>query len=165
MWERSQAPARALIALLLLAGPAWAQDAKPGRVGVYILAPDGALAGRPAMVSAIYDGNVVDQQEILLSEAPNKAWVALEKLAPALHDVRVEGEGFITEVKRGIHIFPGRDTTLQFVVKPGQGVHIVEYAVGGLAREEVAARLGKLESAVGKLQGDVARIEKAGGAN
>ncbi|MGH7540563.1 MAG: hypothetical protein ACRELC_06165 [Gemmatimonadota bacterium] len=35
-----------------------------------------------------------------------------------------------------------------FLIRAGEGVHVVEYATGGLAREEVAARLGRLETIV-----------------
>ena len=48
--------------------------------------------------------------------------------------------------------FAGRDGSLIAVVRPGQGAHVVEYATGGLAREEVAARIAKLEAAVANLQ-------------
>jgi hypothetical protein len=69
----------------------------------------------------------------------------------------------ISEVKRGVQVFPGKDGSLMAVVRPGKGVHIVEYAVGGLAREEVAARLNKLDTQVAQLQSAVAQLQKASG--
>jgi len=51
-----------------------------------------------------------------------------------------------------VHVFAGKDGSLMFVMRSGKGAHMVEYATGGLSREEVAARLAKLESAVAQLQ-------------
>ena len=36
-------------------------------------------------------------------------------------------------------------------MRAGQGVKIVEYATGGLSREEMAARLQRLEAAIAEL--------------
>lgn len=55
------------------------------------------------------------------------------------------------EVKRGIRVFGRQKTELTFDVRPGRGVHIVEFAKGGLARQEVAARLVKLKAQVAEL--------------
>ncbi len=138
------------LAAFALAAPGLAQP-EYGRLAVGILSPD-AFVGRPVMVSAVQDGRIVTQYEVNLSKAPNKAHVTLDRLAPGTADVRVEGDGLVTEVKRGVQVFAGRDGLLQFVVQPGEGVHTVEYAIGGLAREEVAARLMKLEAAVSGLE-------------
>jgi hypothetical protein len=104
------------------------------------------------MVSAIGGGKVVTQYEVLLVESPAPAGTTLDSLPPGQYDVRIEGDGLVTEVKRGVQVFPRRDGSLNAVVRPGQGAHIVEYATGGLAREEVAARLAKLEAALADLQ-------------
>jgi hypothetical protein len=69
------------------------------------------------------------------------------------YDVRVEGDGIVTEVKRGVTLAGPKNMTLNFVVRPGQGVHVVEYATGGLAREEVAQKIAALEAAVAELKG------------
>jgi hypothetical protein len=37
-------------------------------------------------------------------------------------------------------------------MRAGTGVRTVEYAIGGLSREEIAARLAKLEAAMAELQ-------------
>ncbi len=105
------------------------------------------LQGRPVMVSAIRDGQVVAQQETQFNGDRQ-----LAPLQPGLYDVRAEGDGMVTEVKRGVHVFPSRQLELYFEMHPGKGAHIVEYATGGLSREEVAARLAKLEAAVTQLQ-------------
>jgi hypothetical protein len=106
-----------------------------------------ALQGRPVMVSAIRDGQVVAQQE-----TPFNQDRGISPLQPGLYDIRAEGDGMVTEVKRGVHVFPSRQLELYFEMHTGKGVHIVEYATGGLSREEVAARLTKLEAAVAQLQ-------------
>lgn len=74
----------------------------------------------------------------------------LYELPPGLYDVRAEGQGAVTEVKRGVHVFAGQDLNVNFVMHAGTGLRTVEYATGGLSREEVAARLAKLEAAVAK---------------
>lgn len=102
-----------------------------------------ALVDRSYMVSVIRDGQVVKQTE---------GFPKWNTLPVGLYDVRCEGEGMQTIVKRGIHVTPDGDTRVRVAMRPGQGVRIIEYAVGGLAREEVAARLQRLEAAVAKLQ-------------
>ncbi len=124
---------------------------------VIVKVADNVLVDTPVMVSAIRDGEVVGQDEELLVRAPNAVSVKAGELPPGLYDVRIEGAGFVTEVKRGVHLFADRNAQLTAVVRPGEGVHIVEYATGGLAREEVAARLAKLEADVAQLQQAVAR--------
>jgi hypothetical protein len=106
-----------------------------------------ALAGHPAMISAIRHDSVVAQIETVLRSGER-----LSNVPVGQYDVRVESEGAVTEVKRGVQVLPGRGAQLQFALRPGQGVHIVEYATGGISREEVAARLAQLEAAVTELQ-------------
>ena len=62
------------------------------------------------------------------------------------YDVRLEGEGFFTEIKRGIRVFPDQATQALFTPRRGAGIHIVEYATGSLPREEIAQRLTKILS-------------------
>ena len=116
-----------------------------------IKAADNVLVDLPVMCSAIHDGVIVNQQEGLLVKAPSTTGIGLV-LAPGVYDVRIEGDGIITEVKKGVQLFADRNLNLSAVVRPGQGVHIVEYAIGSLAREEVAMRLQQLESSVKELQ-------------
>ncbi len=132
--------------------PVSAQPEKPGRLVVSMKAADASLDDRPVMVSAIRDGRIVNQYEVFLDGPPQQAGVTLDGLAPGEYDVRIEGDGVVTEVKRGVLVFANRDGSLRAMVRPGQGVHIVEYATGGLSREEVAARLAKLESSVEELK-------------
>ena len=148
--------------LLMLAGGAilhnsqraLAQSEPTGGLNMGLTATDRALNGRPIMISAIRDGNVVNQHEVQFGVVAGEtvSSTRLDLLPAGVCDVRVEGEGIVTEVKRGVHVYPGRDGSLRFVVRPGAGVHIVEYATGGLSREEIAARIEKLEAAVTQLQ-------------
>jgi len=118
-----------------------------GTVNAHFTADD-ALREHPVMISAIQGGQVVEQQETKLPHADKR----LNPLQPGVYAVRVEGDGAVTEVKRGVHVFAGREVDLQFVLHAGKGAHVVEYATGGLSREEVAARLANLEGAVKQIQ-------------
>ena len=104
------------------------------------------LKERPVMVSVIKDGAVVKQREIQFNS--NVAF----PLPAGLYDVRVEGGGMQTLVKRGIHVNEGERTNMiGGPMRVGTGVKIIEYAAGGLSREEIAARLAKLEAAIADL--------------
>lgn len=155
----------ALVGLTLLvfaATPLAAAEPVYGRLWVKVKVADNALEDTPAMASAVRpDGALLDQGEGLLVKAPNWQSILLERLPGGVLDVRVEAEGVVTEVKKGVHIFTDRDNDVTFVVRPGQGVHIVEYAVAGLSREEVAARLGKLESETARLGAELAGLKPA----
>jgi hypothetical protein len=105
------------------------------------------LKERPVMVSVIRDGAVLKQSEVRFNSN------ARFMVPSGLYDVRIEGDGMQTLVKRGIHVTEGDMT--QIVGGPiaaGTGVKVVEYATGGLSREEIAARLAKLEAAVAELR-------------
>lgn len=124
-------------------------------VDVHITTVKGAtVANVPGMVSFIRGGEIVSQQEVLVGTG--NAHLFGVQLPPATYDVRVETEGLVTEAKRGVHLIEGQKGDLTFMVRPGKGVHIVEYADGGLAREEVAARLASLETRIAKLARDPA---------
>lgn len=103
----------------------------------------------PVMVAAIRDGAVVYQDEISL---PNDAKLSGDVIRPGFYDVRVEGDGIVTEMKRGVRLFPGREQSLYFVIRPGAGLHTVEYTAGAEPREEIAVRLSRLEAAVAELR-------------
>jgi hypothetical protein len=68
-----------------------------------------------------------------------------------LYDLRVEGEGFVTEIKRGIHVFPDQPTQALFEPRRGTRIHIVEYAKGSLPREEIALHLTKIEASLAEM--------------
>ncbi len=142
-----------VIGLLCGAAPIRAQELE-GRLWVNVLAPDKSFNNHPYTASAICDGRVVFQQDGSLTAPPNKQGVRLDQLPVGLCDVRVESEGLVTEVKRGVQVYD-RDRTVEIVLRAGEGLHVVELAEGGLAREEVAARLRALEGSVGKLESEV----------
>jgi len=108
---------------------------------------DAPVRGRPVMVSVIQNGVVLTQGETVLPSAKGFSGLAL-----GTYDVRAEGDGLVTEVKRGVQVSERDRLELHFVMRLGQGAHLVEYASGGLSREEVAARLSRLDSAVAALQ-------------
>ncbi len=139
-----------LIVLLGLTAAVRAQEPQ-GRIWVNVLAPDKSFQNHPFTASAICDGRIVFQQDGSLEAPPNKDSVGLDRLPPGQCDVRVESEGLVTEVKRGVQVFD-RDRTVEITLRPGEGVHVVELAEGGLAREEVAARLRALEAELVKVQ-------------
>lgn len=127
-----------------------------GRLFVVVKVSDNIIAGAPARASAITpEGRLIDYSEELLEHSPNVRSFTLEGLAEGLYDVRVEGEGMVTEVKRGVPAFAGRDEKVSVVVRPGEGLHTVEYAVGCLSREEVAARLASLEAEISRLRAEL----------
>lgn len=106
-----------------------------------------ALKELPVMVSVINDGAVVKQREVHFNSSASFA------LPAGVYDVRLEGDGMQTLVKRGIHVNEGDVThVVGGPMRAGTGVKTLEFATGGLSREEVAARLAKLETAVADLQ-------------
>jgi hypothetical protein len=153
--NRSRASSAALALAVLVSGLSAASALAQEKATIYasILVSDDALAGRPVMASFIRDGAIFFQEETLTTEAPNVASVGSQDSPVGTYDVRVEGDGIVTEVKRGVTLAGPKNMTLNFVVRPGQGVHVVEYATGGLAREEVAQKIAALEAAVAELKG------------
>lgn len=148
--------ARRLVVLLAVAAAAPAalqgQEEETGRINVQIRLVDVDLAPAPAMVSFIQNGEIVAQHEVLLETSGygTGATTNSGSIPTGLYDVRIEGEGVTTEVKRGVRNYPTGQPALHlnFLVRAGQGLHVVEYSTGGLAREEVAARLSRLETIV-----------------
>lgn len=140
-----------LVSVLAAATLLGARPALPpqefGSINNHFGGSDRALQGRPVMISVIRAGQVVEQQETGLP-----ADRRISQIPPGAYDVRAESDGMVSEVKRGVHVFANRELDLIFVMHAGKGVHIVEYATGGLSREEVAARLEKLEADVAQLQ-------------
>jgi hypothetical protein len=134
-----------------LPAPAHAQET--ATIYALLHASDEQRAGMPAMVTFLRDGEVVFQGETVLVRGPNTASVGAQSQPMGQYDVRVEGEGFVTETKRGVQLASTQNLSLQFVLRPGEGAHVVEFAPGGLAREEVAQRLMALEAEIAELRG------------
>lgn len=127
------------------------QDPAEGRFGVHVQSTNAALKSRPAMVSIVKGGEVVAQKE-----QPIGGYVSFD-VPVGVYDVRAEGDGVVTEVKRGVQVFDRKDTTLYFDLKAGQGARIIEYAIGGITREEVATRLNKLDAEVAEIKKKIGR--------
>jgi hypothetical protein len=143
-----------LAALGMLAGsPRVARAQDTATIYAVLHASDDQLVGMPAMATFMRDGATVFQGETVLTRSPNTVSVGAQSQPFGQYDVRVEGEGFVTEVKRGVQLASSQNLTLQFILRPGQGAHVVEFAEGGLPREEVAQRLSALESALEELRG------------
>jgi len=142
--------------VVLLGGYLWTQPVTTiaqGEIGklevrTAVLSADyKALSEIPMMVSVIKDGAVIKQAERITNSN-----VGFE-LPPGLYDLRLEGDGMVTLVKRGLHVKAGERTdVIGGPMRAGSGARIVEYAATGLTREEMAARIGKLEAAVTELQ-------------
>ncbi len=138
---------RMTVVSLWLLGPGMLQAQATANVQVDFASTAVSLVGHPAMISAIRHDSVIAQIETVLRNGER-----LSNIAVGQYDIRVESEGAVTEVKRGVQVIAGRGAQLQFALRPGQGVHIVEFATGGISREEVATRLARLEAAVTELQ-------------
>lgn len=153
------AVAVAVLALAAALAPSLAAEPATGRLWAVVKVSDNSIAEVPARASVVTaDGRLLDYAEELLSRSPNVSSHLLEGLPEGTYDVRVEGEGLVTEVKRGVPVFAGRDERVQFVVRPGEGLHVVEYAVACLSREEVAKRLAHLESEAAALRAELAAL-------
>ncbi len=86
-----------------------------------------ALTGIPVMVSVIKDGEVVKQKEVHLNSN------AYFSLPAGIYDVRLEGDGMETLVKRGIQIKEGERTDIiGGPMRTGTGVKVIEYATTGV---------------------------------
>jgi hypothetical protein len=113
-----------------------------GSILVLTEAGGDGLIGRPVMVSILRNGVVEHQSEVPLNGSAGSS-----NLPAGLYDVRIEGEGLQTLVKRGIHVVEGRGTNvIGGPIRTGEGIRIIEYAVGCLSREEMTARLEGLQT-------------------
>jgi hypothetical protein len=117
------------------------------------LTADKTEVGRIIMVSLVADGNVIQQGEVSIYASVTDGMAArgFTNVPVGTYDVRLEGEGFVTEIKRGIRVFPDQATQALFTPRRGAGIHIVEYATGSLPREEIAQRLAKIEASLAEV--------------
>ena len=114
-----------------------------------------ALAGTPIMVTVLRDGTIVQQSETTTSNS--LTW----SVAPGVYDVRLEADGAVTEVKQGITVIEGQRVSLLGRMQAGEGLHTVEYATGGVTREELAVRLARLDEAMTGLQRELESVVQA----
>jgi hypothetical protein len=126
-----------------------AKEEKPptGRITVSTNSDDEKLTNSPVMVSVIRDGTILQQSEVRIGTS-----TTFSDLLLGSYEVRIEGDGCKTLVKRGLQVTNNNNTyILGGPLEKGKGVHIVEYATGGLSREELADRLAKIEAMLAKL--------------
>src|SRR2546423_68981 len=130
-------------AVLLKPGPASAQR---GTVNLHVrtsVADDSfeALKQHPVMISVVKDGQVVKQSEAAFNSSTGFS------LPAGLYDVRLEGDGMQTLVKRGVHVNEGEATDLiGGPMHAGAGGEVGGYPARGVSRAEGAARLAQLEA-------------------
>jgi hypothetical protein len=149
----------AALAITAVSLPTVAQAQESGSVSIKINSGEGAQIGYPVMVSCIKDGAVFYQSEAQIGYNAYCRLGGETQLPVGTYDVRAEGGELVTEAKRGILVTAGNDTGLTFIMKSGEGIHVVEYATGGLAREEVAVRLRDLEAKRAEQESLIAELE------
>lgn len=95
----------------------------------------GPEIGRAVVVTALRDGVAVKQGSSKVNDPRriNPHYVPLKELEPGRYEVRVEGEGLKTVVKRGIVVTAGDDTLLRVEVDAGAGCKVITYSVAELA--------------------------------
>jgi hypothetical protein len=120
--------------------PVQAQEAGQLRVLLGVVGEPG-----PFMVSCIHEGAVVFQTEDDVGGGPYCMIGGSRDIPVGVYDVRVEGDGMLTQVRRGVLVTALNQTNLHVAMELGEGVRSVEYSTGALAREEVADRLRALE--------------------
>jgi hypothetical protein len=144
-----------ILAVPVLIAAGAEQQPKAGEL--HVQATLGNTQAKRVMVSCIRAGNVFDANET------DGYWHACRfegGLPPGTYEVRVEGEGVVTEMKRGILVTSGNRMHVTFDMKAGKGVHIVEYATGPLPREEITSRLSAVEAALAKLTAAVDAVKR-----
>jgi hypothetical protein len=146
----------ALVASLSLAAliPAVAQT---GQIEVRTSSSLAGTRQHPVMVSVIQNDGVVQQGETVVPSGRK-----FEDLKPGVYDVRVEGSGIVTQVKRGVHVIAGQTLNLEYALTAGTGgAEVTHYANAVLSREELEARVRKLEAQVAELQQTVTQLKAA----
>ena len=112
----------------------WLQPSQPGTFMVTVVGQDGSIKGQKEGVCCSMNLAVLERFSI----------------APGIYDVRFEGDGFTTLVKRGIAVVAGTSTDINSQMVKGQGVHVVEYATA-ISGSDFMARLIRLEKAIAEL--------------
>jgi hypothetical protein len=137
------------VTLAMLAFRPGSAQSPEGHISGTVKGPE---VGMVVMVSCLQNGDVYFQQETRTGYN-----FGCPARPPGTYEVRIEGDGLVTQEKRGIRVFAGQRTALQFQLIGGTGVRIIEYSAGGLPREEVAARLQEQELHLAVLQAQVAQ--------
>jgi hypothetical protein len=152
-------------ALIVLAGSAAAAEEGEGDVNVApnmrMMAGDSAeakkfnaaqqkMAGRAVMVSLLRDGKVVVQREVQIQEGEPAfpVNVTFEKVKAGRYDLRIEGEGVETVVKKGLHVAAKRELKIFADLLAGKGTRVIEYGKDG----DLAAELEKVRKRIKQLE-------------
>ena len=138
-----------LIAWVLAVGFGSAHRVVGGRLGVAPSTVDKNLDHKPVMISIIQEGKIVDQKEMAIGSFNTFT------LPAGLYDVRAEGDGLLTLMKKGVTINEDKANEVRFPITAGTGARVVEFATGGLTREEIATRLNNLEANVAAIKAKI----------
>ncbi|MCI0457621.1 MAG: carboxypeptidase-like regulatory domain-containing protein [Gemmataceae bacterium] len=114
-----------------------------------------ALVGRPILVSLISDGKLVSQREVAITRPSGGYWVqvhSFRQIPTGRYDVKFEGEGVETVVRKGLQVLADKTVTVYGDLKAGKGTRVIEYGKEGDPLADIRARLKKLEAAVEALQ-------------
>lgn len=126
--------------------PARAQEQAKGDLRVIPKARSEAAKQNLVLITVSANGRVFRQTE----HRADGDWEYFPGVPIGPVEIRVEGEGFQTQVKRGIHITNER-TFITFDLSPGTGTKVTEYAPAAISREEIQGLLARLETAVREL--------------
>ncbi len=150
------ATALALLLTVSVTGRLGGQQAA-GQIRVTHASPEAAIARRAIMISFLQAGRVLYESQQRLGEC---CGLSSGELPPGTYDVRIEGEGIVTEVRRGLLVISKRQTDVIIDLKAGKGLHTVDYATGGLSREELHARLNAIDSNLADIKKAIAQLSR-----
>ena len=122
-----------LSAIALLTVMASAQAQKKATGTLHIVASLGqevaaAVKGKSIVVTLLQDGKPVAQTDLLWGYYNN--W----NVETGIYELRGEGEGAQTIVRRGIFVGEGRTTDVQLNGEPGTGCKVITYGTAELGR-------------------------------
>ena len=133
---------------LSLAGQG-AAPKKPAKVVFRVVGSETSIRGRSALVSLVLDGKVVKQTEEDVSGPGN----TFDDVPAGAYEIRVEGAGLRTLVKRNLTAVSGEEHRLQLDMVPGPGTTVIQYAgAGSMTQDEIAARFAKAEAEIAALK-------------
>lgn len=157
----------AVATFAVLAGAARAAEVKIGELAVApnimrlddvrsaddkaFMAVQERLVKRPVLVSLVAEGEVVRQKEVEIEKFAGTVFV-WDKVPAGVYDVKFEGVGIETVVKKGFIV--NADTCVHVVadLKAGTGTRVIEYNETERELKAVKARLEKIEAELAKLR-------------
>ena len=124
-----------LSAIALLAGGARGGQKATGKLLVASQAPEKVpqpLQEKIMTITLLQDGKPVAQTENQWGS--EMSWDAAWDVEPGTYELRVEGEGAQTIVKRGIFVAEGRETVVRVLAEVGTGCKVITYGTAELGR-------------------------------